>query len=75
MAIEVKFARSVNQRAASSLMFFRNRLGDQFQCGILFGPRPVTARTPRRAGGGRFRSPRPWDRVTGAKDSLEDARS
>lgn len=44
MAIEVKSARSVNQRDARGLTFLRDRLGDRFQCGILFHTGPLTAR-------------------------------
>ena len=44
VAIEVKSARSVNKRDASGLTFLRDRLGDRFQCGILFHTGPLTAR-------------------------------
>jgi uncharacterized protein len=44
VAIEVKSARSVNQRDASGLTFLRDRLGDRFQCGILLHTGPLTAR-------------------------------
>lgn len=49
VAIEVKSARSVNQRDASGLTFLRDRLGDRFQCGILFHTGPLTARLGERA--------------------------
>lgn len=44
VAIEVKSARSVNPRDAGGLTFLRDRLGDRFQCGILFHTGPLTAR-------------------------------
>ncbi len=44
LAIEVKSARSVNKRDASGLTFLRERLGERFECGILFHSGPLTAR-------------------------------
>ncbi len=44
VAIEVKSARSVNQRDTNGLAFLRERLGDRFTCGILFHTGPLTAR-------------------------------
>jgi len=44
VAIEAKSARSVNQRGASGLAFLRERLGDRFECGILFHTGSLTAR-------------------------------
>jgi uncharacterized protein len=44
IALEVKSARSVNQRDANGLTFLRDRLGDRFECGILLHTGPITAR-------------------------------
>lgn len=44
IGIEVKSARTVNQRDASALTFLSHRHGDRFQCGILFDTGPLTAR-------------------------------
>jgi uncharacterized protein len=73
VAIEVKSARSVNQRDASGLTFLRDRLGDRFQCGILFHTGPLTARLGERVWAVPVAAL--WDGVSRAKDSLEDARS
>ena len=73
VAIEVKSARSVNQRDASGLTFLRDRLGDRFQCGILFHTGPLTARLGERV----WAVPVAvlWDGVSRPEDSLEDGRS
>jgi len=44
IAIEVKSAHSVHQRATSGLTSLRERLGERFECGILFHTGPLTAR-------------------------------
>jgi hypothetical protein len=44
LGIEVKSARSVNPSDVSGLTFLRERLGDRFECGILFHTGPLTAR-------------------------------
>ncbi len=73
VAIEVKSARSVNQRDASGLTFLRDRLGDRYQCGILFHTGPLTARLGERVWAVPVAAL--WDGVSKAKDSLEDDRS
>ncbi len=73
VAIEVKSARSVNQRDASGLTFLRDRLGDRYQCGILFHTGPLTARLGDRVWAVPVAAL--WDGVSTAKDSLEDGRS
>jgi len=71
-AIEVKSARSVNQRDANGLTFLRERLGDRFTCGILFYTGPITARLSERVWAVPVAAL--WDGVSGADDSLEDGR-
>ena len=73
VAIEVKSARTVNPRDASGLTFLRDRLGDRFQCGILFHAGPLTARLSERVWAVPVAAL--WDGVSRAKDSSEDARS
>ena len=73
VAIEVKSARSVNQRDASGLTFLRDRLGDRFQCGILFHTGPLTARLSERVWAVPVAAL--WDGVSRPEDSLEDGRS
>lgn len=73
VAIEVKSARTVNPRDASGLTFLRDRLGDRFQCGILFHTGPLTARLGERVWAVPVAAL--WDGVSRAKDSSEDARS
>ena len=73
MAIEVKSARSVNQRDASGLTFLRERLGERFECGILFHTGPITARFSDRVWAVPVAAL--WGGVSGAKDSLEGGRS
>ena len=73
VAIEVKSARSVNPRDASGLTFLRDRLGDRFQCGILFHTGSLTARLGERVWAVPVAAL--WNGVSSAKDSLEDDRS
>jgi predicted AAA+ superfamily ATPase len=73
VAIEVKSARSVNQRDASGLMFLRDRLGDRFQCGILFHTGPLTARLGEQVWAVPVAAL--WDGVASPEDSLEEGRS
>ncbi|MEO7397899.1 MAG: DUF4143 domain-containing protein, partial [Ilumatobacteraceae bacterium] len=73
VAIEVKSARSANQRDASGLTFLRDRLGDRFQCGIVFHTGPLTTRLGERVWAVPVAAL--WDGVSEAKDSLEDGRS
>ena len=73
VAVEVKSARSVNRRDASGLTFLRDRLGDRFQCGILFHTGPLTARLGERVWAVPVAAL--WDGVSRPKDSLEDGRS
>jgi predicted AAA+ superfamily ATPase len=73
MAIEVKSARSVNQRDASGLAFLRERLGERFECGILFHTGPLTARLGERVWAVPVAAL--WGGASRPKDSLEDARS
>ena len=68
VAIEVKSARSVNQRDASGLTFLRDRLGDRFQCGILFHTGPLTARLGERVWAVPVAAL--WDGLSLAKDSF-----
>ncbi len=72
VAVEVKSARSVNQRDASGLTFLRDRLGDRFQCGILFHTGPLTARLGERMWAVPVAAL--WDGASRATDSLEDGR-
>jgi len=44
IAVEVKSAVTVHRKDAAGLLFLRNRLGDRFQCGIVFHSGSVTAR-------------------------------
>ena len=44
LATEVKSARAVDRADAKGLAFLRERLGDRFQCGVLFHTGPLTAR-------------------------------
>ena len=73
MAIEVKSSRSVNQRDASGLTFLRERLGERFECGILFHTGPITARFSDRVWAVPVAAL--WGGVSGAKDALEGGRS
>ena len=73
VAVEVKSARSVNPRDASGLTFLRDRLGDRFQCGILFHTGPLTARLGERVWAVPVAAL--WGGASRPKDSLEDARS
>ena len=73
VAVEVKSARSVNQRDASGLKFLRERLGNRFECGIVFHTGSLTARLGERVWAVPVAAL--WDGVSGAKDSLEGGRS
>jgi predicted AAA+ superfamily ATPase len=73
VAIEVKSARSVNQRDATGLTFLRDRLGDRFQAGILLHTGPLTARLGDRVWAVPVAAL--WDGVSRAKDSSDDDRS
>ena len=73
VAIEVKSARSVNQRDASGLTFLRDRLGDRFQCGILFHTGPLTARLGERVWAVPVAAL--WDGTAGVASSSRDDRS
>jgi predicted AAA+ superfamily ATPase len=73
VAIEVKSARSVNQRDASGLKFLRDRLGDRFQCGILFHTGPLTARLGERVWAVPVAAL--WGGISRPGDSMEDASS
>jgi predicted AAA+ superfamily ATPase len=73
VAIEVKSARSVNQRDASGLTFLRDRLGDRYQCGILFHTGPLTARLGERVWAVPVTAL--WDGTAGAASSSKDDRS
>ena len=73
VAIEVKSARSVNQRDASGLTFLRDRLGDRFQCGILFHTGPLTARLGERVWAVPVAAR--WDGTAGVASSSRDDRS
>lgn len=73
VAIEVKSARSVNQRDASGLTFLRDRLGDRFQCGILFHTGPLTARLGERVWAVPVAAL--WGGTSRPSDSMEDASS
>jgi len=44
IAVEVKSAIAVHRKDAAGLLFLRDRLGDRFQCGIVFHSGSVTAR-------------------------------
>ena len=72
VAVEVKSARSVNQRDASGLKFLRERLGNRFECGIVFHTGSLTARLGERVWAVPVAAL--WDGVSGAKDSLEGGR-
>jgi hypothetical protein len=69
VAIEVKSARSVNQRDASGLTFLRDRLGDRFHSGILFHTGPLTARLSERVWAVPVAAL--WDGVANPERSLE----
>ena len=71
-ALEVKSARSINQRDANGLKFLRERLGDRFECGILVHTGPITARFSERVWAVPVAAL--WDGVSGAEDSLEGGR-
>ena len=73
VAIEVKSARTVNQRDATGLTFLRDRLGDRFQAGILLHTGPLTARLGDRVWAVPVAAL--WDGISRAKDSLDDDRS
>ncbi|MBI2684602.1 MAG: ATP-binding protein [Actinobacteria bacterium] len=73
IAIEVKSARSVNQRDASGVAFLRERLGGRFECGIVFHTGPLTARLSERVWAVPVAAL--WGGVSGAKDSSEEGRS
>ena len=73
VAIEVKSARSVNQRDTSGLTFLRDRLGDRFQCGILFHTGPLTARLGERVWAVPVAAL--WGGTSRPNDSMEDASS
>ena len=70
LAIEVKSARSVNPRDASSLTFLRERLGERFACGILFHTGPITARFSDRVWAVPVAAL--WGGVSGAQDPVKD---
>ncbi|HQZ35771.1 MAG TPA: DUF4143 domain-containing protein, partial [Ilumatobacteraceae bacterium] len=72
VAIEVKSARSVNQRDASGLTFLRDRLGDRFACGVLFHTGPITGRLSERVWAVPVAAL--WDGVSGGDGSFEDGR-
>lgn len=44
LAVEVKSARSVDRKDARGLLFLRDRVGERFECGVLFHSGPLTAR-------------------------------
>jgi len=73
IAIEVKSARTVNQRDASALTFLSDRLGDRFQCGILFHTGPLTARLGERVWAVPVAAL--WDGAKGGRDSSEEGNS
>jgi len=73
IAIEVKSARTVNQRDASALTFLSDRLGDRFQCGILFHTGPLTARLGERVWAVPVAAL--WDGAKGRRDSSEEGNS
>jgi len=73
LTIEVKSARSVNQRDASGLTFLRDRLGDRFQCGILFHTGPLTARLGERVWAVPVTAL--WGGTSRSRDPMEGARS
>ncbi len=73
VAIEVKSARSVNQRVARGLTFLRDRLGDRFPCGILLHTGPLTARLGERLGAVPIAAL--WGGASRPEGSLEDASS
>lgn len=73
VAIEVKSARSVNQRDARGLTFLRDRLGERFLCGVLFHTGPLTARLGERVWA--LPVAALWDGFSRPKGSLEDDRS
>ena len=73
VAIEVKSARSVNQGDARGLMFLRDRLGDRFECGILFHTGPLTARLSERVWAVPVAAL--WDGASGVASSSEGERS
>ena len=70
IAIEVKSARTVNQRDASALTFLSDRLGDRFQCGILLHTGPLTARLGERVWAVPVAAL--WDGVKSERDSTEE---
>ena len=73
IAIEVKSARTVNQRDASALTFLSDRLGDRFQCGILFHTGPLTARLGERVWAVPVAAL--WDGAEGRRGSSEEGNS
>ena len=73
VAIEVKSARTVNQHDARGLTFLRDRLGDRFQCGILFHTGPLTARLGDRIWAVPVASL--WDGVTSPANPFENDKS
>ena len=66
-------ARWVNQCDASGLTFLRERLGERFECGILFHTGPITARFSDRVWAVPVAAL--WCKVSGAKDPPESGRS
>ncbi len=73
IAIEVKSARTVNQRDASALTFLSDRLGDRFQCGILFHTGALTARLGERVWAVPVAAL--WNGVKSGRDSTADRSS
>ena len=73
VAIEVKSARTVNQHDARGLTFLRGRLGERFQCGILFHTGPLTARLGDRVWAVPVASL--WDGVTSPANPFESDKS
>ena len=73
VAIEVKSARTVNQHDARGLTFLRDRLGERFQCGILFHTGPLTARLGDRVWAVPVASL--WDGVTSPANPFESDKS
>ena len=73
VAIEVKSARTVNHHDARGLTFLRDRLGERFQCGILFRTGPLTARLGDRVWAVPVASL--WDGVTSPANPFESDKS
>ena len=73
VAIEVKSARTVNKHDARGLTFLRDRLGERFQCGILFHTGPLTARLGDRVWAVPVASL--WDGVTSPANPFESDKS